>query len=412
MSEVRGARSSRRPIFTRIRSVLTSTRFSEEHLVMAAALMATLLILLYAFGALETKGEVWRATFGGPGFDVGSSVLEKAGGLVVAGRTNSFGAGEYDGWLIATDSKGRELWNRTIGGPGDDEATAIVAARGGGYAIAGGTGSFGAGGSDGWLVRTDHQGREVWNRTFGGPGDDWAYSLQETGDGYVILGETDSFGAGGRDLWLLKADHQGREVWNRTFGGTGDDGGRSIKRTADGFIIAGFTESRGAGGKDLWLLKADPNGSEVWNVTFGGSKDDIGEAVIERVGGGYVVAGGASVPPEGGLGDAWLIITDDQGSPLRGKIFSVGDSGRDLATTVAATADGGYIVGGWSSAGGLYSWLLKTDGAGEKEWDFTIPDSGREEGSSLLVAEDGGYVTCGWTISSGNPDMILVKVKR
>ena len=361
MSEVRGARSSRRPIFTRIRSVLTSTRFSEEHLVMAAALMATLLVLLYAFGALETKGEVWRATFGGPGFDVGSSVLEKAGGLVVAGRTNSFGAGEYDGWLIATDSKGRELWNRTIGGPGGDEATAIVAAGGGGYAIAGGTGSFGAGGSDGWLVRTDPQ---------------------------------------------------GREVWNRTFGGTGDDGGRSIKRTADGFIIAGFTESRGAGGKDLWLLKADPNGSEVWNVTFGGSKDDIGEAVIERAGGGYVVAGGASVPPEGGLGDAWLIITDDQGSPLRGKIFSVGDSGRDLATTVAATADGGYIVGGWSSAGGLYSWLLKTDGAGEKEWDFTIPDSGREEGSSLLVAEDGGYVTCGWTISSGNPDMILAKVKR
>lgn len=412
MSEGQGAKSSRKPIFTRIRSVLTSTRFSEEHLVMAAALMATLLLLLYAFGTFETKGEVWRATFGGPGFDVGASVLETAGGLVVAGRTNSFGSGGYDGWLIATDSKGRELWNRTFGGSGDDEGVGLVAVRDGGYAIAGGTRSFGAGGSDGWLVRTDLQGGEVWNRTFGGPGDDWAYSLQEMGDGYVILGETDSFGSGGRDLWLVRTDFQGREIWNRTFGGPGDDGGRSIKGTADGFIIAGFTESFGAGGKDLWLLKADLNGSEVWNVTFGGSKDDIGEAVVERAGGGYVVAGGASAPLEGGAGDAWLVITDAQGSPLRGKIFSVGDSGRDLATTVAATEDGGYIVGGWSSAGGLYSWLLKTEGAGEKEWDFTIPDSGREEGSSVIVAEDGRYVTCGWTISSGNPDMILAKVKR
>lgn len=415
MSEGQGAQSPTRQKFRKIRSLLTSTGFSEEHLVMGAALLATLVLILYAFGAFETKGEVWRGTFGGPGFDVGASALETSGGLVVVGKTNSFGAGGYDGWLLATDSKGREIWNRTVGGPGDDEGVAIVAADDGGYAFAGGTESFGAGGSDGWLVRTDPLGRELWNRTFGGAGDDWISSLYAAGDGgYLLVGETDSFGSEGRDLWLIRTDPLGREVWNRTFGGKGDDVGRSITGTADGgFIITGFTDSFGAGGRDLWLLKADSNGSEVWNVTFGGSRDDVGEAVIERRGGGYVVAGGASATRDGEAsdGDAWLIITDPQGSPIRGRILSVGDSGRDLATTVAATEDGGYIVGGWSSSGRLYSWLLKTDGSGARVGDFTIPDSGRVSGSSVLISDDGGYVTCGWTISSGNADMILAKIK-
>jgi len=155
MSEGQGAQSPTRQKFRKIRSLLTSTGFSEEHLVMGAALLATLVLILYAFGAFETRGEVWRGTFGGPGFDVGASALETSGGLVVVGKTNSFGAGGYDGWLLATDSKGREIWNRTVGGPGDDEGVAIVAANDGGYAFAGGTESFGAGGSDGWLVRTD-----------------------------------------------------------------------------------------------------------------------------------------------------------------------------------------------------------------------------------------------------------------
>ena len=155
-------------------------------------------------------------------------------------------------------------------------------------------------------------------------------------------------------------------------------------------------------------------GKEIWNVTYGGSRDDIGESVQQTPGGGYVVAGGASAPLNGeaSAGDAWLIITDPDGKAIRGKIFSVGDSGRDVATSVQATADGGYIIGGWSSAGGLFSWLLKTDGSGTKEWDITFGESGREEGSSVLAAEDGGYVTTGWTIDSGNADLVLAKINK
>jgi hypothetical protein len=416
MSKLDAEPSAKREI-RKIKAMIASTKFSEEPLVLGAALMITLVLILYAFGTFETEGEVWRATFGGPGFDVGNSVIEtKEGGYALAGRTNSRGSGGYDGWLISTDSRGREIWNQTYGGPGDDEAMVVLETSDGGLIIAGGTDSQGMGNFDAWLIKTDSKGGEIWNRTFGGLGYDWAYSLQKTGDGgYVILGETESFGAGGKDAWLIRTDGEGDELWNRTYGGANDDGGRSAKGAADGgHIIAGFTESFGAGGSDLWLLKTDSEGAEVWNVTYGGSRDDVGEAVGQTPGGGYVVAGGASAPPDGkaSAGDAWLIITDPDGKAVRGKIFSVGDSGKDIATAVQATADGGYIIGGWSSAGGLYSWLLKTDGSGTKEWDITFGGSGREEGSSVLVAEDGGYVTCGWTVDSGNADLVMVKINK
>jgi len=417
MSERREAEPSVKRKIRKIKATIASTKFSEEPLVLGAALMITLVLILYAFGTFETEGEVWRATFGGPGFDVGNSVIEtKNGGLVVVGRTNSFGAGGRDGWLISTDSKGRERWNETFGGPGDDEAMAVLETSDGGLIFAGGTNSRGAGDFDAWLTKTDPKGGEIWNRTLGGSGYDWAYSLDKTGDGgYVVVGETESFGAGGKDAWLVKTDAEGDELWNRTYGGANDDGGRSAKETDDGgYIIAGFTESFGAGGSDLWLLKTDSEGKEVWNVTYGGSRDDVGESVQQTAGGGYVAAGGASAPLDGeaSAGDAWLIITDPDGKAIRGKIFSVGDSGRDIATAVQATADGGYIIGGWSSVGGLYSWLLKTDGWGTKEWDITFGESGREEGSSVLAAEDGGYVTCGWTIDSGNADLMIAKINK
>ena len=407
--------SIKRPIL-KAKAYFTSTRFSEEPLILGAALMMALLLILYAFSGVETEGEVWSATFGGPGFEVGTSILEKrGGGYIIAGATNSRGGGGYDAWLLSTDSKGREVWNETFGGPGDEEAMAVVATVDGGYAIAGGTNSFGAGDFDVWLIKTDSTGRELWNETYGGPGYDWAYSIQRTRDaGYIILGETESFGSGGMDLWLVKTDSLGALIWNRTFGGAEDDGGRSIQETDDGsYIIAGFTESFGRGGMDLWLLKVDSDGNEEWNGTFGGSKDDMGQSVQQTRDGGYILAGGANTPPTATppVGDAWLIRTDRSRTPIWGKIFSFGDTSYDLATSVRETGDGGFIVAGRSSDGKSGAWLIKTDGSGLKEWEVVRKESGREEGSSVLVAGDGSYVTTGWTTSAGSPDLWLAKIR-
>jgi hypothetical protein len=189
-------------------------------------------------------------------------------------------------------------------------------------------------------VRTDPR-AEIWNRTFGGAGDDWISSLYAAGDGgYLLVGETDSFGSEGRDLWLIRTDPLGREVWNRTFGGEGDDVGRSITGTADGgFIITGFTDSFGAGGRDLWLLKADSNGSEVWNVTFGGSRD--GRRGGDREEGGVTRRGGARHGWEAPMG---MVADHNRSRAAHRGDLSVGDSA-ETGTTVEAR--GWRLHRGW-----------------------------------------------------------------
>jgi predicted secreted protein len=178
----------------------------------------------------------------------------------------------------------------------------------GGFIIAGSTGSYGAGSDDVWLIKTDSSGNLVWNKTFGGSGDDYGESVQQTSDGgYIIAGDTNSYGAGNYDVWLIKADSSGNLAWNKTFGGSGDDYGDSVQQTSEGgYIIAGFTSSYGAGGLDVWLIKADSSGNETWNKAFGGSGYDNALSVQQTSDGGYIIAGCISPYGTNDL-DVWLI---------------------------------------------------------------------------------------------------------
>jgi hypothetical protein len=165
------------------------------------------------------------------------------GGYIIAGWTESYGTGKRDSWLIKTDSMGNEQWNKTFGGSNEDLASSIQLTGDGGYIIAGWTESFGAGKEDAWLIKTDSQGNEQWNNTFGGLDNEWAYSLQPTeDDGYIIAGWTESFEAGGSDAWLINTDSQGNMVWNKTFGGMNDDWATSGRlATAGTYFLAGLS---------------------------------------------------------------------------------------------------------------------------------------------------------------------------
>ncbi|MDY6864928.1 MAG: hypothetical protein SVY15_03010 [Halobacteriota archaeon] len=149
-----------------------------------------------------------------------SAQQTKDGGYILAGYTESYGAGNKDAWLIKTDSNGNEEWNRTFGGEGGDAAFSILQTADGGYILAGGTGSYDAGMIDAWLIKTDSNGNEEWNRTYGGRDYDLGMSARQTKDGgYILVGYTESYGAGKEDAWLIKTDKNGNEEWNRTFGG-------------------------------------------------------------------------------------------------------------------------------------------------------------------------------------------------
>jgi len=154
-------------------------------------------------------------------------------------------------------------WWKTYGGTASDAGRSVQQTSDGGYVIAGRTGSFGAGDDDVYLIKTSASGDTLWTRSYGGTDSDRGYSVQQTSDGgYIIAGLTESFGAGQADVYLIKTDASGDTLWTRTYGGTEYDLGCSVQQTADGgYIVAGYTRSYGAGNCDVYLIKTDSLGS-------------------------------------------------------------------------------------------------------------------------------------------------------
>jgi len=259
---------------------------------------------------------VWTKTYGGTEWEGGWSVQEtQDGGYIIAGETGSFGNINGDVYLIKTNSLGNAVWTKAYGGTDFDGGYSVQETHGGGYIIAGGTESFGAGNRDVYLIKTDAVGTTVWTKTYGGTGDDWGRSVQETQDGgYIIAGWTESFGAGNGDVYLIKTDSLGSTIWTKTYGGTEWDEGHSVQETQDGgYIIAGETHSFGAGNKDVWLIKTNAVGDTIWTKTYGGTGDDWGRSVQETQDGGCIIAGWTESFGASGF-DVYLIKTDSLGN--------------------------------------------------------------------------------------------------
>jgi len=359
----------------------------------------------------------WNKTYGGMGDDEALSMVRSSdGGYALAGYANSSGAGDYDFWLVRTDSAGNALWNRTYGGTNTDQAYDLVQTVDGGYALAGVTLSFGfgAGKGDFWLVKTDASGNAQWNKTYGGTGRDGAYGgLVQTADGgYALAGYTNSFGAGSYDFWLVKTDASGTMQWNKTYGGTHEDVAYSLVQTADGgYALAGDTYSFGAGDCNSWLVKTGASGNAQWNKTYGGTNHDEVLALVQTGDGGYALAGytdsfGA------GFYDFWLVKTGASGNAQWNKTY--GGTDYDEALALVQTEDGGYALAGLTSSFGAGSydfWLVKTDASGNAQWNQTYGGTGGDYANALVQTLDGGYALAGLTDScgAGSYDFWLVK---
>ena len=375
-----------------------------------------LVLLLVSFAVSVGASSGWSQTYGGADADGALSLTQTAdGGYCLAGYTRSFGAGEEDFWLVKVDSSGNMQWNRTYGGTESDIALYVIETADGGYSMVGYTGSFGAGGDDFWLIKTDSSGNMEWNRTIGGAGDDYAFSLAETVDGgYTVAGYTRSYGAGRDDFWLVKTDSSGNAEWNRTYGGWDDEGAISLVLCSDGgYALAGMTESFGYGSDrdDFWLVKTDSFGNMEWNQTYGGTIREYGFCLIQASDGGYAFAG-STCSFGAGNHDSWLVKTDGFGNMEWSQTYGGTDS--DGTTSLIQTADGGYVLSGTTCSFGQGEndfWLVKTYKNGEMMWSQTYGGAGDNISSSLVETSDGGYAIAGYTYSvgAGNSDAWLIK---
>jgi regulation of enolase protein 1 (concanavalin A-like superfamily) len=372
---------------------------------------------VYLIKTDSTGNFLWQKTFGGSDFDWGYSVQQTTdGGYIIAGTTCSFGAGLEDVYLIKADPNGNLLWQKTFGGSSDDYGSSIQQTSDGGYIIAGVTESFGAGKSDVYLIKTDPNGNLLWQKTFGGSSEDCGSSVQQTSDGgYIIAGATGSFGDPIGDVYLIKTDPNGNQEWQKTFGGSKWDYAYSVQQTSDGgFIIAGDTESFGARNEpNVYLIKTDPNGNQEWQKSFGGRNGDAGYSVQQTSGGGFIITG------ESG-GDVCLIKTDPNGNQewqkTFGKVYTADDG-----FSVQQTIDGGFIIAGstdtyvqWPRAGQYRSdvYIIKTDSIGNLQWQKTFGGNYNDSGRSIQQTSDGGYIVAGVTCSfgAGGGDVYLIKL--
>ena len=302
------------------------------------------------------------------------------------------------------------LWTRALGGSYDENGKSVQQTSDGGYIIVGSTSSFGAGGPDVYLVKLDAGGTDIWSQTFGGNDYDRGASVQQTSDGgYIIVGHTASYGAGSSDVYLIKTDVDGNEEWSRTYGTSNQEWGNSVCQTSDGgYIITGATNSYGAGSWDILLIKTDTTGNREWQCTFGGTGWDEGCCVQQTTDEGYIVTGYIGIWPDN---DVCLIKLDAEGNEEW--LHTFGEEDDDRGFCVQQTSDGGYIIVGftWSFSGGFrYVYLIKTDANGDVEWQYTYVGNGFDSGNSVQQTSDGGYIVGGYVICGGqDTDLYLLK---
>jgi len=358
---------------------------------------------------------LWDRTFGGLGSDVGDYLSQTSdGGYIIVGYTDALNDGDYDISLIRTDQHGNHLWSRTFGGLGWDLGLSVQQTLDEGYIVTGNTPGEG-GNSDVWLIKTDEDGNLIWSQTFGGPYAESGQCVVQLNDGgYVIAGITYSLEQSS-DVWLIKTDANGNELWSQTYGGNDPDYAYDVILTDDGgYLLTGGTQSFGAGGSDMYMVKTDSEGVEQWSQVIGGPTDEGGRHSQCTSDGGYIVTGSTGQVWNEVEADVWLVKTDSEGIVVWSQTYGGDDS--DRGESVYQTTDGGYAIAGTWATGLLdfaQIWIIRTDPQGNEIWSQTYGGSGYETcGSTVWTADDEITVVGNSnSIGAGDHDVWLVRLE-
>lgn len=379
-----------------------------------------LIILLFFFTPgffnLTHAQITFEKLYGGVGTETANDVeIVSSGGYITVGHTTTYGAGDADVYIVKTDINGNDLWTKTVGGIGVDYGYSIQETSGGNYIIVGSTTSYGAGMEDVYLLNIDANSNVLWEKTIGGTGSDIGREvLQTTDGGYIVVGYTNSPGAQYFDIYLIKTDASGNTLWTKTYGDIGFENGRSIKQTSDGgYIMVGQTSSFGAGGTDIYLIKTDMNGNTIWTKTYGDAGSDEGKYVQLTSDGGYILLGDYDIY---GLNnsDIYVIKTNSTGDTLWTAMY--GGIEKDVSKIIEPTSDGGYCIAGVTRSFGLINpdvWLFKINSSGGTIWSKTYGSADHDHGHSAEPTSDGGYIVVGHAtnmIPGNMEDVYMLKV--
>lgn len=377
------------------------------------------ILFLYA-NTLCSQVVTFQKVYGGNGYDYGYSVIQTYDkGYAVAGASSSFGSGNTDAYVLKTDSLGNPLWHKTYGGINIDQAYSIQETPDSGLIIAGYTNSFGQGGYDMYVIKTNKQGDTMWTKTYGGTDWDFAYSIEQTNDkGYILTGGTYSYGSGNQDMYLVKIDSLGDTLWTKTFGGINDDEARKVKQTNDsGYIITGYTKSFGDSNGDIYTVKTDSIGDTLWTFKYQGFDEDNSYDVLQdHLGTGYTVGGKSKLILENTLNGIILKISN------AGSLISVdtlfGDTldnvmpKDDYISAIDQSPDGRFAILGntqtWGNGNGTYDYMFHVinpyDGWHGHTWGGVKNDIAND----FSPTTDGGYIICGNSPSYSNLDHIFL----
>jgi hypothetical protein len=384
----------------------------------------------------------WDYRYGGIMYDYIQYFEETSdGGFILGGMTSSDSAydktnnsyGSIDYWIVKTDANGIKQWDVDFGGTDADFFTCGSQTADGGF-IFGGYSESGIGGcktevcrgdNDYWIVKTDSLGNKLWDKTFGGTGDDRITSVHQTFDGGYILGGFSFSGIGGdksqntwgeSDYWIVKTDSLGIKQWDKDFGGSLFESRGVVEQTFDhGYIICGYSDSPISGdktqnvwgGSDNWLVKTDSLGSLQWDKDLGGFNEDKSSVIHQTSDHGFIlgglsesgIGGDKTQPTWNNTGDFWIIKTDSNGGIQWDKDFGGFDI-EDEFTSIFLTQDKGFLIAGNSysqitgdksenNLGIEQTWILKLDSAGLKEWDKTQLTSGHDEIGLIVETKEG-----------------------
>ncbi|PKD43470.1 InlB B-repeat-containing protein [Rhodohalobacter barkolensis] len=384
-------------------------------------------------------------TFGGSKSDAGSDIIQTTDdGYILTGNTRSndgdfsgMNKGSNDIIVMKLSSNGDIQWNNSYGGSESDMGNSIIQTTDGGYVLTGFIGSndgdfsgMNRGSNDIFVMKLSSNGDIQWNNTFGGSGSEGGQDIIQTTDGgYILTGSTGSndgdfsdMNRGPNDIFVMKLSSNGDIQWNKTYGGSGNDGGSDIIQIADGrYVLTGYTRSNNGdfsgmnrGSNDIFVMKLSSNGDIQWNSTFGGTESDVGSDIFQATDGGYVLTGNTrsndgdfSGMDKGGA-DSFVIKLSSNGDILWNNTF--GGSEYDVGSDIFQATDGGYVLTGNTGSndgdfsgmnkGSVDIFIVKLSSNGNIQWNKTYGGGGIDMGYSMTSTTDGRYILTGFTNST------------